>query len=94
MSEDEVLQAAIDRWGNTAQIMMACEEAAELTQALMHFLRGRGSKEAVAEEVADLMIMCRQMRRMFGSELVDDIAARKIERLKGRIADSERQIVG
>jgi hypothetical protein len=82
MSEQEMYEKAIEHWGEAAQIDMAIEECAELILSLMHRLRRRNSIEDVAEEVADVEIMCGQLRLMVGSDLVDQVKVRKLERLQ------------
>ena len=82
---EELLKLAIDKWGNVAQMLMAIEEASELTQAIMHFLRDRATREEVAGEVADVLIMANQMRIVFGKDTVDRIVHEKLERLKTRL---------
>jgi phosphoribosyl-ATP pyrophosphohydrolase len=64
---------------------MAEEEAAELIIALKNYKRNRGTEDDVCEEVADMEIMCAQMRLMFGSSRVDAIKAHKLDRLHKRV---------
>ena len=40
MERDEILKAAIARYGKTAQMVISMEEMAELTKELSKFLRG------------------------------------------------------
>jgi len=82
---EDLLQRAIDKWGNVAQMLMTIEEAAELTQALMHFLRDRTTPTEVAGEVADVIIMAHQMRIVFGRDLVDKKVEEKLKRLRTRL---------
>ena len=82
---EDLLQRAIDKWGNVAQMLMTTEEAAELTQALMHFLRDRTTPTEVAGEVADVIIMAHQMRIVFGRDLVDKKVEEKLKRLRTRL---------
>lgn len=82
---EDVLKEALQKWGNVPQMLMAVEEGAELSQALLHFIRGRVSKLEVAEEIADVMIMAQQMRMIFGQDLVDQAVAQKMARLEERL---------
>ena len=77
--------AALSKWGYSSQIDMAVEEAAELIQALHHHRRGRCTNEVVASEIADMTIMCGQLRLIFGAEEVDAAIAAKLERLGRRL---------
>ena len=87
MNQD-TLRKALDRWGTVPQMLMAVEECAELTQALMHYIRGRATKEQVAGEVADVLIMAAQMRMVFGAEDVDRAVEAKMDRLRERVGEA------
>ena len=77
--------AALSKWGYSSQIDMAVEEAAELIQALQHHRRGRCTNDDVAGEIADMTIMCGQLRLVFGAEFVDAAIAAKLARLERRL---------
>ena len=81
-----IFRTALAKWGHTTQIDMAVEEAAELIQALQHHRRCRCTNEDVAGEIADMTIMCGQMRLIFGADLVDAKVQEKLERLGRRLA--------
>ncbi len=86
ISEAEVLQRALDTYGSTMQIVVMMEEMSELQKELCKYLRGRGSFEHIAEEIADVEIMLEQMKMLFCC--TDDVRnerRRKVERLKGRL---------
>lgn len=85
-------RAAVKAWGPESQVRMAQEEAAELIAALNQFSRGRLPIEAVADEVADVIIMCAQLRVMLGGERVDAAVLRKLERLEGRIREGGHEL--
>ena len=86
MSNDQIFRAAIDKWGVESQALMAFEEMAELMQALSKNYRGKKNIENIREEIADVEIMMGQLRIMFdaidGSETIDAIKMRKIDRLE------------
>lgn len=66
MRRQELLQAAVTAWGVEAQVMMAVEEMAELTQALSKAYRGKeGAVYNLLEEVADVRIMLDQLVLIF-----------------------------
>ena len=71
MTEEEIYVEALAKWGFEAQVLMAVEEAAELQQALLHYLREKVLASDVVDEIADMIIMCRQMQNIFGFEDVD-----------------------
>lgn len=86
ISETEVLQRALDTYGSSLQISMVFEEMSELQKELCKYLRGRGSSEHIAEEIADVEIMLKQMEMLFCC--TDDVRnerRRKVERLKERL---------
>ncbi len=60
------------------------EECGELICALSHHLRGRISN--VTEELADVEIMCQQLRLLIGDDAVDRAKAQKLDRLRERLA--------
>jgi NTP pyrophosphatase (non-canonical NTP hydrolase) len=86
VNPEAIYRAAIGKWGIFAQLDMAIEEAAELTQALMHLRRRRCTEADVANEIADMTIMCGQLRLIFGAEVVDAKIQEKLARLEGRLA--------
>lgn len=80
--EKNIYQRALDKWGEASQIMMASGECGEfIAESTKHFVQNKSSVEAVASEVADVMIMMEQMRLLCGEELVDSIKAEKLARL-------------
>lgn len=80
------LRQAIATWGVEAQTVMAIEEFGELLTALARFRRGRVARDNVAEEIADAGIMLAQLAEVWGREIVDQWTARKLERLRMRLA--------
>ena len=86
VNPEPIYLQALARCGGEAQMDMAIEECAELIQAIQHRRRGRVSDDAVASEVADVLIMCGQLRLLFGASRVDDNIDLKLRRLEGRLA--------
>ena len=86
INETEVLQRALDTYGSFLQIAVMMEEMSELQKELCKNLRGRGSIEHIAEEIADVEIMLEQMKMLFlCADDVRDVRRRKVERLKVRL---------
>lgn len=79
------LRKAIEKWGKVSQVEMVIEECSELITAIQHFKRGRVEPGKVAEEVADVLIMCMQLRLMVGEGSVDHFIRMKMFRLQERI---------
>ena len=84
-----LLGRAVQQWGAAAQWRMVQEECGELVAAVNRFDRRRCSAEALAEEVADVLIMSAQARMMLGERLVDIAVENKLERLYLRLSKSE-----
>jgi NTP pyrophosphatase (non-canonical NTP hydrolase) len=85
----QVLEHAIAKYGEKAQLVQACEELAELTQAVSKAYRfGLGATwNELAEEMADVEIMLEQLYLML-PRLREDVPLwkdNKLARLKKRI---------
>jgi NTP pyrophosphatase (non-canonical NTP hydrolase) len=91
MDRDALLQRAVDLWGVDAQMRMLQEECAELIAAVNRFSRERCGAEDVAEEVADVLIMAEQARRIVGAADVDAAMERKLNRLARRLSEGEER---
>jgi len=78
---DKTFYAAIEKWGQESQINQAIEECAELILILRHLARGKANIRQVATEIADVEIMCGQLRLIFGSWIIDEEKEFKINRL-------------
>ena len=81
MQREEIYQATLDKWGEEAQYDQAVEECAELIAALKHFRRGKITKQAVVDELADVTLMLGQLTWMFGADEVAATINRKLAKL-------------
>lgn len=89
--EGKILEAAIETWGEEAQIVIAIEEMSELTKALSKYLRYHLAEQEdhgqivadIREEMADVGIMLNQMALIFGDPTDQEIL--KLLRLEQRI---------
>ena len=77
---DDLYQLVMDRWGSDAQLTVVIEELSELIKEVCKMKRNMGNIEHLAEEVADVEIMCEQLRYIFDIE--DDVDAWKESKLK------------
>lgn len=84
-----VLSEAVRTWGVEAQLRMLQEECAELIAAVNRFDRGRVGTSDLAEEIADVEIMCAQARLIIGDRDVEVARQRKLRRLARRLAMAE-----
>lgn len=76
------------KWGNL-QFIMVVEECAELQKAVTKFLRNRNDDKEnhIFEEVADVEIMCEQIRALSpeADRLVSKFKEEKLIRLEGML---------
>lgn len=68
MTGKEIYQKAIETYGAEAQIRQMMEELAELIVAEIE-----GEREGIVEEIADVVIMCMQMREIMGMKEVGEV---------------------
>lgn len=75
--------------GYKMQTMVAIEEMSELTKELVKFMRGEHNTDAIAEEIADVEIMLRQMKIIYDikDEDVEKLMVIKLKRLKERMEE-------
>lgn len=88
MSEayNDVFEKAIEKWGPESQMGMLQEECAEAIVAVNKLFRkgilNREAENHLCEELADVEIMCRQMRELPGyAAQIDQHKVIKIKRL-------------
>ena len=92
MDERVIMAAAIERYGEGAQLVKCCEELAELQQAICkRFDMGAEFSfdvESVVEEIADVEIMIEQVRMILRVDPAQEARwrDRKIRRLRTRLA--------
>lgn len=81
-AEMAVYEAAVRRFGDHAQILIAVEKMAELTKAPLKYIRYGGTREvldSIAEERADVEIMLNQLHVIFGDN--SEWECKKLDRL-------------
>lgn len=64
MNEKEILEKAITKYGQN-QLIVAIEELSELQKELTKYLRNKGNLNHIAEEIADVEIMVKQIKMYF-----------------------------
>ena len=83
---NDIIQAAVCKYGANSQIDISIEEMAELTKELIKNKRGLNNIESIAEEIADVQIMLDQLKIIYGIDcLAMTYRAEKLRRLKDRI---------
>lgn len=93
----KVLNDALEEYGIRSQSDIAIEEMAELTKAIIKCRRNPSviATENLYEEIADVLIMLEQLSIHYDSDYIEQIIAKKIDRLKKRIdADREKRYGG
>ena len=89
----EILRKALETWGPEAQTLMVFEEMAELQKELCKHARGKDNRLAIAEEIADVIIMLEQMILLHNCvEDVFRIVDEKMERLEKRLQEREHEL--
>ena len=104
--QTETLQQAILKYGKHSQVDMAIEEMSELTKALLKERRNEKTevtKSAVPlplilniiEEIADVEIMTEQLKMIFDCRgQVEEVKSCKIDRLKERLTEVVKDVLG
>ena len=90
--EESICQKAIRIFGIADQTGMLSEECGELLSAINKFKRGRIEREEVAQEIADVIIMCLQMADYFGYYDVKDAISNKLSRLEERMNKTNKRV--
>ena len=86
--DDLRIEQIATHYGFTSQANMLCEEAAEYMVALSKLRRGKADAYSdIKEEVADVLIMARQLRYLLGYEDIDRIINEKLDRQMKRISE-------
>ncbi len=87
---NEIYRSALDTFGKSSQMQVAIEEMSELTKELCKNGRGQENTTHIAEEIADVEIMLRQMVMLFDcAGQVETFRRYKLERLAERIKEVE-----
>lgn len=85
INEIDVCRQVIHKHGISRQLAKAAEEFSEAAAAISRFLAGEGEYTEIIGEVADVEVMCVQMRMIYGADAIDQARAEKVARLHGRL---------
>lgn len=85
MEETTIFKKALRVYGVDAQKRMLVEEMGELLTAMARAPRGRATKEDIITELADVLIMIKQMALVYGRDEFEQEVKRKIERLQEKL---------
>jgi len=88
-----LMMCALQRWGIKTQYVKTAEECAELIKECMKAMEGAENLPKLAEEIADVEIMCMQMRVVLGANesMIDAFIFKKLSRLEQIIAAEEER---
>ena len=81
---NDLYQLVLDKWGVDAQLTVVVEELSELIKEVCKMKRNIGHLNHLAEEIADVEIMCEQLRYIYSLDI--DVEAWKNSKLT-RLAD-------
>lgn len=90
---DKVFSKAIVKYGVNNQCVVAVEELSELQKEICKAVRGQLNKCNLIEELADVWVMCEQVKMMFNITDADvqKIVWEKTARLNERLEQYEYQ---
>lgn len=83
---NDVITKALENYGGNNQAVVCMEELSELIKELSKLLRGIGSIDHIAEEIADVEIMLAQMIMFYNIQnSVEKWKSYKLNRLEKRL---------
>ena len=84
-----IFEKAIETYGADLQKQVAIEEMAELTKEICKDFRGKGNREHILEEIADVLIMMSQLEIIYDIKTKElmDMTDNKIKRLEERLKE-------
>ncbi len=86
-----IYEEALQAWGVKSQIHKASEELFELGIAMHHWYNDKVTGEQLADEIADVEIVCAQLRFLIGNDLTNNAKIKKLQRLRGRIEIAKKK---
>ena len=86
----EPVKETIKRYGDK-QLIVAIEELSELQKELCKYLRGKGNKDHIIEEMADVLIMVSNIREYFSikDDDISSIIQSKQQRTMNRMKENK-----
>mgnify|MGYP006299068225 CR=1 FL=1 len=70
---------SLEKWGGKLQLIKTSEECSELIQSISKYLIDQGDIDSIKEEIADVFIIVRQLRTLFGKKEIDEIIDKKMK---------------
>lgn len=86
-----VLEKAIEVYGEDLQKQVAIEEMSELIKEICKGFRGKDNRDNILEEIADVKIMLSQLLIMYDIKVweLNDKMISKLDRLEKRLANED-----
>lgn len=82
----DLLKAAVDHWGVSAQILVLAEECSELSAAANRIVTRKGTRDDLLGEMADVYLMISQMVYSLGEgNRFDQVVMEKVDKLRNRL---------
>ena len=89
MGKNPLYVDALKKWGVKFEITMLASECSELIHAALDGLIDRADTSELFEELADVEIMCEQMRVIFGDEDIDAWKKVKLRLLANKLYEGD-----
>ncbi len=86
-AHDKILKKAIAHFGKESQVFVAIGEMGELLADFGRLAQGRITENNMADEIADVTIMMRQLALIYGAKKVDAVIELKMDRIKRRLGE-------
>ena len=86
---EKIFAKTIVKNGIKLQSVIAMEECSELTKDISKFIRGKGIKDNLVEEMADVLIVIEQLKMMYAisPQELGEMVDKKVNRLKERLEE-------
>ena len=93
MEIKEFVKEIIAKYGKL-QLVIAIEEMSELTKEISKDLRGKGKRENIVEEMADVQLMLDELKEYYNisQEEIYKVKRKKIIRTQHRCLESEESV--
>ena len=82
---ETLAEEAVIKFAHGPQLDQLQEECCELSVEVSHTRRGRGDIRKLVEELADVVIMVEQAKRIVPRALFEEELSRKLDRLETKI---------
>lgn len=89
MSNSRIFQAATRQWGYESQICKLAENASKVAIAANRILNHCGDERILAETIADMEIICNQLRNNGLDHMIDHFKVIRLNRLAEKLGIGE-----